>query len=304
MRCQHTLKQDVHAVGVGLHSGRVINMALKPAPPNTGVLFSRADLGGAATPASIDCVDFDMLQMATVLRKGEVLVQTTEHLMSALYASGVDNVIVELDGPELPIMDGSASPFLVMIEEAGLKEQAAPRKVLRVTKAFEFEMDGKTLSVEPAREFRVTYRISFNHPMIRDQRKTMVVEDGRYEAQIAPARTFGFLKDIDYLKRKGLIRGGSLDNAVVLDGERILNESLRMKDEFVSHKILDLIGDMAICGYRLQGHFKAYKAGHEVHARFLKALLAAEDCYEIVKGEERKPQSLVGAIPSSVQGMA
>ena len=179
-------------------------------------------------------------------------------------------------------MDGSAAPFLVLVEEAGLRSQAVPRKVLKIVKPFRYQSQGKSMSAEPGTQFSVSYEIHFDHPLIRSQRKTVVLDSTGYENQIAPARTFGFLKDVNYLKSKGLIRGGSLENAVVLDGDRILNESLRFKDEFVSHKILDMVGDLAIGGYRLQGHFRAEKAGHEVHALFLKALLAADDCYRIV----------------------
>jgi len=304
MRFQQTLGQDVRAVGVGLHSGRVVNMSVKPAPPNTGIVFSRTDLGGVAVKAETANVDFSMLQLATVLRKGEVVVQTTEHLMSALYGMGVDNAIVELDGPETPIMDGSAAPFLVLLEEAGVKQQAAPRKLLRILKPFRLDMGDKSLSVEPCRDFRVTYRIAFDHPLIREQSKTLNLDQGRYETQIAPARTFGFLKDIEYLKGKGLVRGGSLDNAIVLDGQRILNDSLRLKDEFVSHKILDLVGDLALAGMRFQGSFKAFKAGHELHARFLKALLEDASRYEIVTAGEPRNASFVGTVPESRPGIA
>lgn len=278
---QYTLKQEVRALGTGLHSGNLIQMSLKPAPPNSGIVFSRTDLGGAAVRAHIANVDFTALQMATSLKREGVVVQTTEHILSALYGMGVDNLLVELDGPEVPIMDGSSAPFLVLIEESGLKRQAVAKTVLKVERPFSFKMDGKKLAVEPAQDFRISYEIGFDHPMIRRQKKTVVVDASLYETQIAPARTFGFLKDVNYLKSRGLIRGGSLENAIVLDGDRILNEGLRLSDEFVSHKILDLIGDLALGGYRLQGHFKASKAGHEVHARFLQALLQTPECYSL-----------------------
>ncbi len=299
---QSTLTQEVHAVGIGLHSGKLINMCLKPAPPNTGILFSRTDLDGAAVKAGIDQVDFKALQMATSLRNGGVSIQTTEHLLSALYGMGVDNVFIELDGPEVPIMDGSATPFLVLLEEAGLKRQSVPKKILKIVKPFHFEMDGKSVSVEPASDFRISYEINFDHPLIRGQKKTVVVNPGLYEAEIASARTFGFLKDINYLKSKGLIQGGSLENAVVLDGDRILNESLRSKDEFVCHKILDMVGDLAVAGVRFQGHFRAVKAGHEVHAHFLRALLQAKECYRIVQIEEE--QKVPQASPQPLAGLA
>ena len=280
MNYQTTLNMEVHAVGTGLHSGNLINMALKPALPNTGIVFMRTDLDGAAVKADITHIDFSALQMATTLRKGEVVVQTTEHLMSALYAMGVDNVVVELSGAEVPIMDGSAEPFLLLIEEAGIRRLHVPRKQLRVVRPFSFTHQGKTIEARPAADFRISYEISFDHPLIRTQKKTVVVDSDQYTDQVAPARTFGFLKDVNYLKSLGLIRGGSLENAVVLDGERILNGSLRLDDEFVSHKILDMVGDFAVCGMRLKGHFTAHLAGHEVHALFMRALLAS-DCVAV-----------------------
>ncbi len=283
---QSTLRSEVKATGVGLHSGKLVHLKLKPAAPNTGVVFVRTDLNGASVKACPENIDFKALQLATTLRSGDVVVQTTEHLMSALCAAKVDNLVVELDGPEVPIMDGSAAPFLVLLDEAGIRRQAVPAKVLKITKAFRFEMNGKTVAVEPGSDYRISYEIHFDHPLIRRQKKTITFNASRYESEIAPARTFGFLKDINHLKSLGLARGGSLENAVVLDGDRILNESLRLNDEFVSHKILDMMGDLAVSGYRFQGHFTAFKAGHEMHARFLTALLQARDCWTLVTEEE------------------
>ena len=282
---QTTIERDVCAVGVGLHSGKPIHLTLKPAPPNTGVVYCRTDLGGESVKVAVENLDFDALQMATTLRRGPVVVQTIEHLQSALFSSGIDNVYVELDGAEVPIMDGSSAPFLVLLEEAGYKTQAVPAKVLTLTQPFSFQADGKKVWALPAADFRISYEISFDHPLIRNQRKTAVVGGRFYENQIAPARTFGFLRDVNYLKSKGLVRGGSIDNAIVLDGDRMLNESLRLKDEFVSHKILDFIGDLSVCGMRLQGHFFGFKAGHEMHARFLQALLKSECHYEVTEAK-------------------
>ena len=277
-----TIKNEVKAVGIGLHSGKPVTMKLKPAMPNSGIVFVRTDLNGALVKADMKHIDFAALQLATTLRDGEVVVQTTEHLLSALYGMGVDNVTVELDGPEVPIMDGSAAPFMVLLEEAGIKQQVAPRKVLQIKKAFSFVKDGKMVAVKPGTGFQIDYEIDFDHPMIGRQVKSVQVDDRLYENEIAPARTFGFLKDLTYLKSLGLIQGGSLDNAVVLDDERILNKSLRAKDEFVSHKILDMVGDLAVAGYRFEGHFSAAKAGHEMHALFLQALLASPEHYRII----------------------
>ncbi|MDJ0835950.1 MAG: UDP-3-O-acyl-N-acetylglucosamine deacetylase [Acidobacteriota bacterium] len=286
MMNQATIEREVSAVGTGLHSGNLVNMTLKPAAPNTGICFLRTDLAGASVKASMDNVDFSSLQLATTLSAGGVVVQTTEHLMSAAYAYGITNMVVELDGPEVPIMDGSAAPFLVLLEEAGRKRQAVACKVLEVTKPFVFEDGDKRVEIKPADDFRVSYEIDFDHPLIRRQQKTFVVDGARFENQIAPARTFGFLRDVNMLQSMGLIKGGSLDNAVVLDGDRILNGNLRMADEFVSHKILDLVGDFSVSGYRFRGHVKAFKAGHDMHARFMRAFLAS-DCYRIVTVAEK-----------------
>lgn len=292
MPAQTTLNATVHALGVGLHSGNLIRMTLKSAPPDSGIVFRRRDLGGVLVPATLAQVDFSMLRLATCLQvetaeHGTVRVKTVEHLLSALHARGVDNVLVELDGPEVPILDGSSAPILYLIDEAGIRLQSVPRRLLRIVKPFHFTHNDKKMSALPSRNFKVTYEIHFDHPLIQRQKKTLVVTPETYEKQIARARTFGFLKDVNHLKKLGMIQGGSIDNAIVLDGERMLNDALRLEDEFVSHKILDLVGDLAISGFRLQGHFMAYKAGHEVHARFLRELLAAEECY-VVEGQIEK----------------
>lgn len=287
MGYQCTLKHEVEALGIGLHSGQLIRMRLAPAAPNSGVRFVREDLGGLSVKAHIDFVDFSNLQLATTLRDGDCVVQTTEHLMSALYAKGVDNATVYLNSAEVPIMDGSAAPFLYLIEEAGVSRQAVARRELVVRKRFEFEWQGKRVVVEPAHDYQVSYEIEFDHPLIRRQSKTLVVSAKNYDRQIGMARTFGFLRDVNALKKMGLIRGGSLDNAIVLDGDRVLNEGLRSHDEFVSHKILDFVGDLALSGLRFRGKFTAFKAGHEVHAKFLRALLDCAAAYEIVDSPVR-----------------
>lgn len=300
MLFQHTLLHEIQAVGIGLHGGEPIRMTLKPAPPNTGVVFVRTDLDGVSLKAAPENIDFPALKLATAFRRGDVVVQTTEHLLSALYGFGVDNVFVEVDGPEIPILDGSAEPFLMLLEEAGRKEQPCPAKVLRITKPFVFEEGEKKVWVQPSEGYRISYEIEFDHPMIRRQTKTVLVDGDGYENQIAAARTFGFLRDVNALKSMGLIKGGNMDNAVVLDSDRVVNGDLRMKDEFVSHKILDFIGDLFVAGYRLQGHFSGYKAGHEMHAKFLTALLAADDCYVVEQGVRVEDQGMGAARPAYV----
>ncbi|PIE02231.1 MAG: UDP-3-O-[3-hydroxymyristoyl] N-acetylglucosamine deacetylase [Acidobacteria bacterium] len=279
MNLQQTLAEEISTIGIGLHSGTPIEMILQPSAPGKGIVFVRKDLNGEIIPVNTQSIDMNRLQLATTLRSGEAIVQTTEHLLSALYSKGIDNVTVILDGPEVPIMDGSAGPFIELIEQAGIKQQKVPRKILKITKPFHFELQGKKVSVKPSKDFTVSYHISFPHPLIGTQNKTAKINAKSHVESISFARTFGFLKDVDALQKMGLIKGGSIDNAIVLDESDILNDSLRSKDEFVSHKILDFIGDLAVSGYRFEGDFSAYKAGHEVHARFLLALLEAKDHY-------------------------
>lgn len=294
MAAQQTLKREVKALGIGLHSGCLIEMRLKPSAPNSGIRFVRTDLNGASVKARISDVDFSALQLATTLKNRVATVQTTEHLMAAMYAKGVDNAVVEISGSEVPIMDGSAAPFLYLIEEAGIRRQQVARRVLVVREPFDFEESGKRLSARPGKGFSVTYEIDFDHPMIQHQEKTVMVTPRVFDERISRARTFGFLRDVNALKAMGLIRGGSLDNAIVLDGDRILNESLRYDDEFVSHKILDFVGDMALCGMRVRGAFHAVKAGHEIHARFLRQLLAHESATSI----EEEPLGASVSVPA------
>jgi len=293
MHFQQTITEEIKAVGIGLHSGNPIEIQLQPAAPNSGIVFVRKDLEGKTITVCPENVDESRLQLATTLQENGAIVQTTEHLLSALYSLGIDNVTVILDGPEVPIMDGSAAPFIYLIEQAGIKTQKVARKVLRITKPFHFEKDGKTVSVKPSSQFKVNYKISFAHPMIGIQNKAITVDVDEYKRGVSNARTFGFLSDVNQLKKMGLIKGGSVDNAIVLDGTDILNGSLRSQDEFVAHKILDFIGDLAVCGLRLEGEFSAFKAGHEVHALFLKALLSAQDCYEVVVASEVNTPELV-----------
>lgn len=304
--CQCTIRGDVKALGVGLHSGRLIQVELRPAPPNSGVVFVRQDLNGAALKADQGRIDYERLQFATTLvgldAEGErFVVQTTEHLMSALYARGIDNVFVHLDGPEVPIMDGSAMPFLVLLDEAGVRQQRVPRRELRIEKPFFWNQDGKWVRAFPGKGLRLSYEIVYDHPLIQTQAKSVWLRQDTYESQVGRARTFGFLKDVEQLKKMGLIRGGSTDNAIVLDGDDMLNDGLRLRDEFVSHKILDFIGDLSLCGCRLKGHFSAFKAGHEAHALFLAALLASPSHYSIVEADSlQRPRLGQPALESAV----
>lgn len=285
MVMQTTLWQQASLKGVGLHSGEPVRLSIQGAPADTGLVFRRSDLNDTIIPVRLEYVDFSMLKLATTLRKDGAVVQTTEHVLSALYAAGIDNAIITIDGPEVPIMDGSAAPFYKLIEEAGVRNLPSARKVLRITKAFSFEMNGKRCWVEPSERFQVSYEIDFDHKTIGNQKKSMSLDARSYSNQVAPARTFGFAHEVNMLKSMGLIKGGSTENAIVLDETGVINGDLRLSDEFVAHKILDYIGDLAVAGVALQGHFHGYKAGHEMHALFLQALLQNPDHFEITTGQ-------------------
>jgi len=256
-------------------------MSLKPARAGTGIRFRRADLGGVEIPATVDNVD--RLHYATGLSLDTGTVETVEHLLAALVSLGVDNVIVELNQTEVPIMDGSAASFVYLVHEAGLKRLARPRHYLKVLRPVSLSLGDKRIALYPSDHFRVTYSISFDHPLLRHMTHTLRVTKESFVDEVAPARTFGFLKEVEMLRQKGLAMGGSLDNAVVLGETGILNNSLRFEDEFVRHKILDAIGDLALVGYPVIGHLVAHRGGHELHAAFAGKLLQESGAWRIVE---------------------
>ena len=268
---QHTVRRSVSCSGIGLHSGRKVRLSLRPARAGSGIRFRRADLGGIEIPATVDNVD--RLHYSTGLARDSGNVETVEHLLAALVSLGVDNVTVELDQPEVPIMDGSAASFVYLLNEAGLKRLAEPRRYLKILRPVSLSRGNKRISLYPSDHFKVTYSISFDHPLLRHMSRTLKVTQESFVDEIASARTFGFLKEVEMLRRKGLAMGGSLDNAVVLDEAGVLNNSLRFEDEFVRHKILDAIGDLALVGCPVIGHLVAHRGGHELHARFAEKIL-------------------------------
>lgn len=279
---QTTLASAVSTKGVGLHTGVDVDLTLRPAPENTGYIFVRTDLDNFEIPASVEYISH-CSYATTLMRKGVVL-STCEHLLSALRGSGVDNCFIELNNIEVPIMDGSSEDWIELIEEAGISEQQAARRVLRVLKRVEFEQGERRMIVEPAQRFEVECVIDFPHPFIKRQAHTFVLDNGSYSQQIASARTFGFTTEIDMLRKANLALGGSLDNAIVLTPSGMLNETpLRFVDEFVRHKILDIIGDVALLGMPLQGKITAEKSGHSVHAQLLGKLLKSERAWEIIE---------------------
>jgi UDP-3-O-[3-hydroxymyristoyl] N-acetylglucosamine deacetylase len=278
---QHTIANPVSVSGVGLHTGVRVNLRLCAAPANSGVVFRRTDLEGFIIEAQARNVA--RVSYATSLMKKGVLISTTEHLLSALAGLGVDNTIVEIDNLELPILDGSARPFVELITKAGLRRQRARRNFVKILKPVEVVDGMKRIIVYPADSFRVTYRISFPHPLIGAQSIDFCSGSSGYATEIAPARTFGFLEELEMLRKNGLIRGGSLENAVVLDRTGVINpEGLRFPDEFCRHKLLDLIGDFSLLGRPLLGHVVAERAGHAMHAQLVARLLRERQSWRLV----------------------
>ena len=256
-------------------------MSLKPARAGRGIRFRRADLGGIEIPATVDNVD--RLHYATALSRDAGTVETVEHLLAALVGLGVDNVVVELNQPEVPIMDGSAASFVYLVHEAGLKRLTRPRRYLKVLRSVSLTRGEKSIALYPSEYFKITYTISFDHPLLRHMTHTLRITQESFVDEIAPARTFGFLKEVEMLRKKGLALGGSLDNAVVLGETGILNNSLRFEDEFVRHKILDAIGDLALLGSPVIGHLVAHRGGHELHAAFAEKFLRETDAWRLVE---------------------
>jgi len=282
MGAQRTLRRPISCAGIGLHSGHKVTLSLKPAPADFGVRFRRSDLDGVEIPASI--LNLTGIHYATGLSRDNASVETVEHLLAALVGLGVDNVIVELNHPEVPIMDGSASPFVYLIHEAGIRALAAPRRSLKVTRPIMLGHGDKGIALYPADHFKVTYSISFDHPLLHHQECTVRVTEDSFVEEIAPARTFGFLKEVEMLRQLGLALGGSLDNAVVLGETGVLNNPLRFRDEFVRHKILDAIGDLALVGYPVIGHLVAHRAGHALHTALVAKVLDETDAWQLVDG--------------------
>ncbi len=278
---QNTLKNAIDCSGVGLHSGAQVNMILRPAAPNSGVVFRRGDLSGGVEIKATWENAVETPLCTTLSGPCGAKVASIEHLMSALSGCGIDNVTVELNGPEVPIMDGSAAPFVFLIECAGTAEQAAPRRALRILKEVNVHDTHRSASIAPDQEFNIDFQIEFESAAIARQDWSVQVTDTIYKRDIAHARTFGFLEEVDRLRAVGLARGGSLDNAIVISGDRILNEGgLRYGNEFVRHKVLDLIGDLYLIGAPVIGRISGIRAGHALTLRLLRALFAEQSAWE------------------------
>lgn len=282
---QTTLAEAINIIGVGLHTGVNVNMTLRPAPENTGYIFVRTDLDNFEIPASVEYISH--CSYATTLMRRGVVLSTCEHLLSALRGSGVDNCFIDLDSIEIPIMDGSSEDFIELIAKAGVVKQDAAARVFKVLERVEFVEGDRKMSIEPADDYEIDCVIDFPHPFIERQTLHFVFKNGSFGREIASARTFGFTHEIEMLRKANLALGGSLDNAIVLTAEGMLNETpLRFDDEFVRHKILDIIGDFALIGMPIRGKITAEKSGHSVHASLMSKLLKTEHAWEIVTNDD------------------
>ena len=292
MDAQRTLRRAISCVGIGLHSGNKVQLSLKPAQADFGIRFRRTDLGDQEVRASVQ--HLAGINLATALSSNQVSVETVEHLLAALVSMRIDNVLIELNSPEVPIMDGSSAPFIYLIQEAGVKTLNASRKYLKITSPISLSRGDKRIALYPSDHFKVTYSISYDHPLLRHQARTLTITEESFIEEIAPARTFTFLKDVEMLRQNGLALGGSLDNAIVLGETGVLNNALRFDDEFVRHKILDAIGDLALVGHPVIGHLVAHRAGHGLHTEFAGKILESTDCWTLVEGP------LPAVVPSAV----
>ncbi|WFF43315.1 UDP-3-O-acyl-N-acetylglucosamine deacetylase [Salinicola endophyticus] len=285
---QRTLQNTIRATGVGLHSGEKVYLTLRPAAPNTGIVFVRTDLDPVVQiPA--DAQSVTDTNLCTALSRDGVKVATVEHLMSAFAGLGIDNAYVELSAAEVPIMDGSAGPFVFLIQSAGIAEQAAPKKFIRIKREVTVSDNGKQATFLPHNGFKVSFAIDFDHPVFDQQKQTASVDFSTtsFVKEVSRARTFGFMRDLEFLRSQNLALGGSLDNAIVVDDYRIVNQDgLRYEDEFVKHKMLDAIGDLYQLGYSLIGEFRGYKSGHGLNNQLCRELLAHPEAFEVVTFEE------------------
>ncbi|WEK31953.1 MAG: UDP-3-O-acyl-N-acetylglucosamine deacetylase [Candidatus Pseudomonas phytovorans] len=285
---QRTLKNTIRATGIGLHSGEKVYLTLKPAPVDTGIVFRRADLDPVVEIAA-RAANVGETTMSTTLVNGDVKVDTVEHLLSAMAGLGIDNAYVELSASEVPIMDGSAGPFVFLIQSAGLEEQDAAKKFIRILREVTVEEGDKRATFLPFEGFKVSFEIDFDHPVLKGQTQSAVVDfsSTSFVKEVSRARTFGFMRDIEYLRKHNLALGGSVENAIVVDETGVLNaDGLRSDDEFVKHKILDAIGDLYLLGNSLIGEFKGYKSGHALNNQLLRKLIAETDAWEVVTFED------------------
>ena len=297
---QRTLKNTIRATGVGLHTGDKVYMTLRPAAPNTGIVFRRTDLN---PPVDLKSRPFNVgdTRLSTTLVNGDVRVSTVEHLLSAMAGLGIDNAYVDLSAPEVPIMDGSAGPFVFLLQSAGIEEQDVAKRFIRIKKSVKVQDGDKWARFEPFDGLKVGFSVEFNHPMFnkRNSRAEMDFSTTSFVKEVSRARTFGFMRDIEMLRERNLTLGGSMDNAVVLDDYRVLNEDgLRYEDEFVKHKILDAIGDLYLLGHSLIGAYHAHKSGHELNNKLLRTLISDAEAWEEVSFQDAAKAPISYAHPA------
>src|SRR5579864_8116485 len=300
---QRTLKNSIKATGVGLHTGKKVLMTLRPAPPDTGIVFRRTDFN---QPVDIKAHAQNVgdTMMGTTLHRGEVKISTVEHLLSALAGLGVDNALVEVSAGEVPIMDGSAGPFVFLLQSAGIEEQKAPKRFIRILETLQVDDGDKWARFDPYDGFKVNFEIEFNHPTFKrhSQVASMDFSTTSFLREVSRARTFGFMRDLESLRSRNLALGGNMDNAIVLDDYRVLNEDgLRYEDEFVKHKILDAIGDLYLLGHSLIGEFSGYKSGHARNHKLLRNLVADASMWEEVVFESYA-DAPISFVPAAVSG--
>lgn len=300
---QYTLKKTVSCCGVGLHSGRTVNLTIKPAPIDNGIRFFRSDMmPGQHIKAHMDkVVD---TRLATTIGEDIYTISTTEHLMAALRGYGVDNADIELDANEIPIMDGSAEPFFLLMKKSGKQRQAGLRKVLRITSPITYSDGDKSMTITPYNGFKVTGEIAFDDTLIRTQKYSINLYADRFDKEIARARTFGYVEQVEELWANGLAQGGTLENVIAIHWNRksILNEDgLRFDDEFIRHKVLDLIGDLALLGCPVLGHVQAYKVGHTQHLAFMQALANSPQCWELIEMKKNGAHSVLDQFVTSTK---
>ncbi len=289
---QRTIKDDLVFEGKGLHTGRHVVVRLRPAPNDSGVVFFRADKGTFIS-ANVNAVSDT--KFATTIGSNGTRVKTIEHLLAALAGLGIDNIIVEVDGPEIPILDGSSAKIVELIQSAGITEQSSLRPYIKILKPVVYRNGYTEVSALPYEGMKITYHIDYDHKLLKSQEITVELDGDGFVREVAPARTFGFLKDVEALRKMGLAKGGSLENAIILSDAGVVNSSgLRFEDEFVRHKMLDFIGDLSLLGFPIEGHLVASRSGHLSNVKFLRKLLSSADCWQIVSGadEHRKATAL------------
>ena len=287
---QTTIKKEVALVGIGLHKGSPVKLILQPLDSNSGIIFHRSDVGVSIPLKPENVVD---TKMATVIGKNGYVISTIEHLLSAIYAYGIDNIRVIVDADEVPVMDGSSASFCMLLDEAGIKELSEPKRVMRIKKEVEVKEGDKYVKLSPSPDLQYDFTIKFPHPVIKHQEFVLKFTKESYKKEISRARTFGFLHEVQYLRSKGLALGGSLENAIVLDEKKILNpEGLRFSDEFVRHKILDAIGDMSLIGMNFIGNYEAMAGSHDLNHKLTLELLKNRENYEVVELVGKKAEVL------------